>query len=372
LAATPTWTDITSDDRRLKIKRGRTSLRNDFNAGEARMVVNNRAGDFDPTNTAGAYTPNVALHVPIRIQAVHSVTTYDLFRGHIATLPLVYPDNLDAQALLTATDNLPIINRTRLQAQTYAEESSDTRIGNILDDVGWPAADRNLDAGITDVAALADHSGGAWALIRKTVEAEHGAAFITDDGDFRFLGRTAWSSPSSSGTFGDGNLTISDFSRGYDDKILVNLAELKATATGAAQSATDATSITAHGTFDYAATNTSLLGDNEALNVAEWIVGTRKDYDHRIGGFTVYPQKDGANLWPLVLDLELGDVVTVNYIPPSGDTYNALVVIDHIEHDINPGLWVTKYRCHPLSTFETQDYWILDTSDDLDTNTILA
>ena len=372
LASSPSWTDITSADRRLKIRRGRLSLRADFDAGSANMVVNNRTGDFDPLNTAGAHSPNVDVHVPIRIQAVHSATTYDLFRGHIAQLPLTYPDNLDAIAWLQATDNLPIVNRTLLQSITEAEESTDTRIGNILDIVGWPAADRNLDAGTTDVAALSAFSGTALSLIKKTAEAEVGPVFVTDDGDYRMMNRVALSSPSSSATFGDGNLTASDFSRGYDDRNLFNRAELKASSGGAAQTASDSTSITAHGEFAYRATNTTLLNDAAALNVAEWKVGVGKDYTHRIGGFTVYPQKDGANLWPVVLNLELGDVVTFNHIPPAGDTYNELVVIDHIEHDIEPGLWTVNYRCHPLSTFESQAYWILDTSDDLDVNTRIA
>ncbi len=501
LAAAPSWPDVTSDDRSLKISRGRTSIRTAFGAGIARMVVNNRAGDWDPQNTAGAHSPDVDLHVPIRVQAVHDVTTYDLFRGHISELPLLYPDNIDAIARLEATDNIPILNRTRLQTATYAQESTDTRIGNILDDASWPAADRSLDTGVTDVAGFTEtfavyiaanvagfftltiegettsnlnfnataaqvetavealasitaatvtgtgvngdpwqitidnplqhstvtaagpglhtttllpgtepndfypewpfgaslidephlflvspvsddgvlvaqignsFSGSAWSLLRKTAEAEQGNIFVTGNGDFRFLNRVAFSSPSSAATFGDGGLSAQDITRGYDDKILTNLAEVKAAGAGEPQTASDSTSITAHGEWDVSVTNPSLLNDNAALNVAEWIVGTRKDYLHRIGGFTVYPQKDPANLWPIVLSLELGDVVTINLIPPAGDTYNEEVVIDHISHDIEPGLWTVSYRCHPLSTFETQAYWVLDTSDDLDTNTVLA
>ena len=299
------------------------------------------------------------------------MTTYDLFRGSISQLPLTYPDDIDAITHLEATENIPQINRTRLQLVDEAEEATDTRIGNILDNVGWAAGMRNLDAGVADCAALTDFTGSAWSLIRKTVEVEQGNAFVAGNGDFRFLNRVAHSSPTSAATFGDGNLSMSDFQPGYDDKILVNLAEVKATATATPQTASDATSIANRGTFDYAATNISLLDDNAARNVAEWIVGSRKDYNHRIAGFTVHPQKDGANLWPVVLSLDLGDVVTVNYIPPAGDTYNQQVVIDHISHVITAGDWICHYRCHPLSTFETQDYWVLGTSA-LDTGTRLA
>ena len=43
-----------------------------------------------------------------------------------------------------------------------------------------------------------------------------------------------------------------------------------------------------------------------------------------------------------------------------------------IRHEIVAGSWVVTYTCYPLSAFESQDYWILDTANDLDTDTILA
>ena len=103
------------------------------------------------------------------------------------------------------------------------------------------------------------------------------------------------------------------------------------------------------------------------------MVGVHKDVAVRVTGFVVLPEKDQANLYVEVLGRELLELVTVKYDPPgAGTTLNQIVAIQSVAHTIIPGSWVTTYTCFPLSTFETTDYWVLGTADDLDTNTILA
>ena len=91
----------------------------------------------------------------------------------------------------------------------------------------------------------------------------------------------------------------------------------------------------------------------------------------RVTGFTVKPLKDPTNLWPEVLDRELQDVVTVKYDDLVGDPLDQSVAVENITHNITADNWIVTYRSQPLSTFETQDYWIIGTSE-LDTETRLA
>lgn len=501
-AASPSWTAVTTDVRGLVIDRGRASIRSVFDAGTARFTLSNAAGDYSPNNTGSPHAGNMNIGTPVRIQAVHNVTTFDLFRGHVASWPVLNEQNTDLTVELFCTDNLPLINLEELDDQVYAEETTDTRIGNILDDVGWPAADRALDAGVTDAAGitetfavyiaanvagtftltisgettsnlafnasaatvetavealagisaatvtgtgingdpwlitidtpfqhhtmtaagaglhsqtllparhgqfdeehthdfsdwmfredephlfaeLADNSlvvtqhgsayrGNAWRLLRNTVTAEQGVFFIADDGNATFKNRVAFSSIASSATYGPepADLSYTDIALLYDDDLLVNKATVTAN-TGGPQTASDSTSITNHGPHSIRVTSRSLLAANEALNVAEFIVGKRKDVKVRIVGFTVKPRSDPSNLWPEVLTRELQQVVTVKYDDLVGDVLNQLVAIENITHDITEDNWIVTYRCQLLSTFETQDYWILDTSQ-LDTATRLA
>ena len=106
--------------------------------------------------------------------------------------------------------------------------------------------------------------------------------------------------------------------------------------------------------------------------MAEWITGNYADPQTRAPQVKIAPQKDPTNLWPEVLGRELGDVIRIKHTPPAGDQINILVTVEGIQHELAGGLWLTTYRLSPLSALAATDFWVLGTSDDLDTNTILA
>ncbi len=373
LVDTPVWTDVIAYVRGMTINRGRGSVHSEFDAGSLTLVLDNTDGRFDPNNSSGPYNPNLKLGIPVRIQATHSVTTYDLFRGHVDVWPLNYPaSGNDAVVTLECVENLALIRGDELTAQVYAQEKTDTRLGNILDDVGWPAADRALDAGTPEVAART-YTGSPSRLISELLEAEQGHFYIAGDGTATFKSRIAQSATTSQATYDPGtNLDYMTVSLLYDDDTLINKVSVTALA-GSVQTASDSTSITDHGSARFSSTNTSLIGEPQALNVAEWIVGKNKDVVVRVVGFDVHPHSDPSNLWPEVLGRELLELVTVKVNPPgAGDNLNQIVAIQSIQHSVTPGTWVVTYTCHQLSVFETTDYWVLGTSNDLDTDTILA
>ncbi len=372
-ATTPVWTDVIAFVRGMTINRGRGSVHSEFDAGSLTHVLDNTDGRFDPNNSAGPYDPHLKLGIPVRIQAVHNVVTYDLFRGHVDVWPLDYPvSGKDAIVTLECVENLVLIRGDELTAQAYSQEKTDVRLGNVLDDVGWPAADRSLDAGVLEVAAQT-FTGSPSTLISELLEAEQGNFYIAGDGDATFKNRVAQSAATSQATYDPGtNLDYMTVSLLYDDDTLINKVSVTAL-TGAVQNASDSTSVTDHGPAGFASTNNSLIGEPDALNVAEWIVGRNKDVVVRVVGFDVNPHSDPSNLWPEVLGRELLELVTVKVNPPgAGTNLDQIVVIESVQHSVTPGTWVVTYTCHPLSAFESADYWILDTADDLDTNTILA
>lgn len=70
--ATVAWTDITDKVVSWNVSRGRTPAKppQHFDPGVANLVLNNRGRDFDPTNTAGPYWPNLKpAKVRLRIRA---------------------------------------------------------------------------------------------------------------------------------------------------------------------------------------------------------------------------------------------------------------------------------------------------------------
>jgi len=376
LAAAPSWTDINTGSivRRVRTKRGRSSVRRAFDAGTMRVTIDNRDAEFDPNNSGSTYAGDMKIGTPIRTRATHDATTHDVWYGHITSWPLNYQMPSEATVELEATGNLKLLRSTGLDA-TYSAERADERIGNILDDANWPAGARALDVGV-DVAGIT-YMGGAGSLIDKTVEAEQGLFFIANDGDAVFYNKLQCAGATAAADFGGANLGYSDIKVLYDNRLLIN----KATYTGAIgdpQTFTDATSVTAHGESTptgtgAAVTNTSILDGEHALNTATWVVGKYKDPKQRVVGFKIDPPTDEANLFAEVLSRDLGDVVGIVFSPPGGGTdLNQLSRVEGITHDIGPGYWITNYKSHPLSAQETTAYWVLGTSDDLDTNTVLA
>ena len=65
--ATPTWTDITQYVRNFSTKRGRSGSFGSVQPGSVNLFLSNGDGRFDPRYVTGAYYPNVAPLVPIRI-----------------------------------------------------------------------------------------------------------------------------------------------------------------------------------------------------------------------------------------------------------------------------------------------------------------
>jgi hypothetical protein len=384
LASSPSWTDISAYGRQIEIRRGRSSIDQTFPAGTATVVLDNRDGRFDPNNSSSPYSPNVEIGVPVRITATYSATPYVQFYGHVGSWPLSYPEaGKDAVVALECIENLGLLSQYDLVDDTYSAEITGTRVGNVLDDAGWPAGARSIDTGIASVAAWSwDDSGSSGTELFETIsesalqhlqrveQAEQGSLFVARTGDLTFYERTQFSgTPASTGTYGPGNLEYADVMLAYDDDLLFNRAAI--TTGDTTMLAEDATSITDHGPRTYWATN-ELLTANEALNVAEWVVLRHKDMHVRVTGMVVRPQFDPSNLWPEILAMDLRDAITVNVDPPgAGTDLSQLVTVEGISHSIGLKTWTTVLTCHPLSDAETDDYWILGTSE-LGTETILA
>lgn len=89
-ASTPSWTDVTTYVAGFTYNRGRSHELENVQAGTASVMLDNRDRRFDPTYASSPYSPNVRPMRRLRIQAVWSAVTYDLFHGYIEAWPLTY------------------------------------------------------------------------------------------------------------------------------------------------------------------------------------------------------------------------------------------------------------------------------------------
>jgi hypothetical protein len=146
LTASPTWTDVSADVTDIEIgRRGRRYFDDPVGNTIADFNLNNFNGDYTPSNTAGAYYPDVRPMNPIRVTAEYDAVTYPLYRGFVTGWENRYPAGAAGKALTVAhcTDitfmfhqaDAPIIN-TRALAATATDPLAWWRFDTTADETG--------------------------------------------------------------------------------------------------------------------------------------------------------------------------------------------------------------------------------------------
>ena len=90
--ANPTWTEVTTDVRRLNIHRGRSSDFDQFETGTATIVFDNRNRKYDPFYTSGSLYGKLLPRRQVRITAQIGGVLYEVYRGFIAGWPVTWSE----------------------------------------------------------------------------------------------------------------------------------------------------------------------------------------------------------------------------------------------------------------------------------------
>lgn len=370
----PVWTDVTAYAQAFTVRRGRQRRADRFQAGGASVMLNNQDRRFEP-EYGGAYYPNVLPMRRLRISAVWDATTYRLFAGFIVSWPPAYARKSLATVTVEAVDGFKVLAMKQINA-TYSQELSSTRVGNIADSAGWPAADRDIDTGQSTVQAVTAVNAAALQQMQNAEEAESGRLFIAGDGDLTFLDRhSLLQAPynTSQATFGPaaGELPYSSLTFRFDDAEIWN--ELRYTRDGGTeQVATDATSQTTYLTRTLTKTGMIQTSDAEVLSEAQYHLSQFLAPHLGIQAIKLDPYRT-TDLWPQVLGRDLAERVTVQFTPPGGGAeISQEVLLEGISHDVAVGSkWLTQWS---LSAADTQNYWLLGDTvySVLDTTTRLA
>lgn len=361
--AVPVWTTITGDVRRIHIKRGRNHELNRMEAGSMSLELRNFHGNYWPFNAGGAYSPNVLPGKRINLFAVYNAVTYHLFTGFFedynptwlyegtGLLPIIQPKCYD---LINNLANYDLNNAGEVQ------ELSGARVGNVLDELGWPVGFRDLDAGQSQMQATgAQADVNAMDHLFKVQNSELGIIYIAGDGDIQFEDRAhRLKAPHtvSQATFGDdlGEKIYHGMQPRYGASDIRN--DIRITRSGGVQqTGTDAVSQTAYGKRTFRRTGLLMTTDGEALDQANYLTKRYKDAALRNRILRVIPEREPGNLWPQILGREISDRITVRRNEASIDSD---YMIEGVEHDIDmvDNIWVTKWQ---LSNADTQKYWLI-------------
>lgn len=133
---TPTWVPVTTDVREVSIRRGRSNEYQNFEAGTATVVLDNRARTYDPINTASTYNGQLLPKKQIRIRATTS-STVAVFQGYIKGWPVSMTDaGFDSTVTIECYDALGL-----LATEEMPDDVADKYIRSLNPRHYWPLTD---------------------------------------------------------------------------------------------------------------------------------------------------------------------------------------------------------------------------------------
>ena len=333
----------------IKTTRGRTANADNFQTGTMSLRIIDQNGDFNPMNPA---SPFAGLLNPMRkvvISASYSGKTYPIFSGYITSYTTSTPKDVGdvVYTTITAVDGFKLAYNAQIStvASATAGQTTGTRIGKILDQIGWPSQMRDIDTGQTTVQADTGLNRTALAALQTIESTEYGALYIDALGNFVFQDR-ALTSSSVGGTptvFNDDGTGISYNNALWrlDDTLVFNKATVSRVG-GTPQVASNQDSIDKYFLHSYNEQNLMMQTDAEALNNALAYVASRQETSIRCDEITLDLYTDNYDTGiTAALDLDFFDPITVTTTQPGSSTLTKTLQVFGVSHDVRPNNWKT-------------------------------
>jgi hypothetical protein len=285
--------DLTPNVRNITINRGRNILSDQYVAGDAVVRVLDPDGAWNPQNTSSPYYPYLVPLRKLRISATTATKDAFLFSGYTTEYRYTFPQGQEVGYVdIYCSDAFKLFNLAQVQtvADSGAGQSTGTRIGKILDQVGFPSNMRTVATG--ESLCQADPATLRTSLnALKNVEfSEQGAFYIDGSGTAVFKSRNQVVS-SISGTPIEFNQTTGipykNLVYAFDDKLIINTASITRYGSSSAQFAQNATSVERYFPHQYSVQDLVVDTDASALNIARTYVATRAETTIRIDAMTV-------------------------------------------------------------------------------------
>jgi hypothetical protein len=358
----------------VNTNRGRNISSEQFQTGTASIRLLDQNGDFNPQNTASPYYTYLNPMRKMTITATYLGVTYPIFAGYITGYNTSTPKfNGDiVYTTITAVDGFRLFQNAQFFGVTgaVAGQTTGTRIGKILDTIGWPVALRDVDTGLTTVQADPATQRTALQALQTCATTEYGAIYMDHSGRLTFQDRNLTVS-SVAGTpvvFKDDGTAIGyfDVKWVFDDTQVYNLATVTRTG-GTVQTASDAASIAKYFTHSYNQSGLLMETDAVALDYAQAFIASRKETSTRVDELTLDLQQDNYTAGTIAgLDLDFFDPITVTTTQPNNTTLSKTVQVFNVSHSITPNSWKTRFgTAEPIIDgfiLDSALYGILDTS----------
>ncbi len=365
MADTPDWYDATIPGGHANqgcmsyhFRKGRQHQLARMQTGQADLVLKNFSGYFWPDKVQSPWYPYSIAGKKIRIRCIYNGTLYPRFVGFIDEWRPGWLSNPGENAIMTviATDGMESVSRAVLNNAGEAQELSGTRIGNVLDEVSWPAADRDIATGVDLVIATGAQANiNAMSHIDLVNASELGFMFVASNGDMTWSSRAT--RPTSHATpvafFGDdeGEMGYVSFNSVIDRDLLYN--EVRMTRSGGdEQTSEDTTSQGVYGKRTYVKTGLLSVLDIDVEVLCAYLVGRYKNANTlRLESLTLFPLGDASNLFPKAFGYDINTRINCRLNEANLDKDFYIEGVD--ERSGGDGAWSTLWQ---LSDSEQQEF----------------
>ena len=349
----PNWSTVPiTDIRAMSIRRGRTREDQTNQPGSLTVTLDNRSGTYDPDNSASPYYWNLysilMAGMDVRLSATYGGTTYVIYRGQIELIDV--DNSLDPTATFRCVDSLSFFGRNQLASlgsPAYSGDTTATRIGRILDTIGFSASARSLTGSRTMQAT--SYGSTALALMEEATNCEFGRFHIDRQGNaveipyenlFTTTNRFTLSDARTSDTIEYDTIVTAPGA-----KYLTNTVTLTA-ATGT-PTASNSLSILRYGTwvktYPY-----PLLDSTVAATLAQTMADRYALPKTRVEHIE-FDALGLSSVWANLLQSDLGDRCSVLRTTVDSRSLNFTACIESLNHDITPNSWRVSLDLSPAS-----------------------
>ena len=366
--------DVSNQVDSIQTSRGRNAQADQFQTGQLSLRIVDQNGDFNPQNPSSPYAGLLNPMRKVQITATYSGVTYPIFSGFITGYSTTTPKFVGdvVYTTITAVDAFRLAQNAQISTVTGATagQPSGTRIGKILDAIGWPASMRDIDTGLTTMQADPGTPRTALEAMQTVELSEYGSLYVNASGEFVFQDRAFTTSSVNANpvVFNDNGTGIEYFNAVWllNDVLIYNSAQITRTG-GTTQNAINQPSIDKYFVHSYNQQNLLMETDLVALDYARAYVASRAETTTRCDAITLDLYTNNYNAGIIAaLDLEFFDPVTITTTQPGSSTLTKTLQVFGVAHSITPNSWKTQFTTlEPIIDgfiLDSTLYGILDTS----------
>ena len=349
--ATAVIVDVSNQVDYIKTQRGRNALSDQFQTGTLTLRIIDQNGNFNPLNPLSPYFELLTPMKKVQITATYSSVTYPIFSGFITSYVNTQPSDATevAYTTITAVDAFRLGNLAQISTVTGATagDLSGTRINQILDQIGWPATMRDVDAGLTTMQADPGTARTSLQAMQVVTDSEYGALYVDATGSFVFQDRSV-----TAGSIGDTPTVFADDGTGIkyanatwilNDSLVFNSATVTRSG-GSPQTAFNQASIDKYFLHSYNLQDLLMQTDAVALQYAQAYTASRAETSIRCDAVELDLYTENYNTGIIAaLDLDFFDPITVITTQPGGSTLEKTLQIFGVGNTITPNSFKTVF-----------------------------